>query len=94
LPQVRQVYVADREADILALLRKAREREHTADYLIRCQHDRCLPEGGKLWSRLGQAPLLGQVSFDLPAGRGRKARRVVQRIRAERIALNDGSGVA
>jgi hypothetical protein len=41
---------------------------------------------------LGQAPLLGQVSFDLPAGRGRKARRVVQRIRAECIALNDGSG--
>jgi hypothetical protein len=32
------------------------------------------------------------VSFDLPAGRGRKARRVVQRIRAECIELNDGSG--
>ena len=66
--------------------------EHAADYLIRCQHDRCLPEGGKLCSRLGQAPLLGQVSFDLLAGRECKVRHVVQRIRAERIKLNDGSG--
>ena len=89
---MRQVYVADREADILVLLLKAREMEHAADYLIRCQHDRCLPEGGKLCSRLGQAPLLGQVSFDLLAGRECKVRRVVQRIRAEWIELNDGSG--
>ncbi|KAF5294376.1 hypothetical protein FQA39_LY19350 [Lamprigera yunnana] len=78
LPEVRQVYVADREADILALLLKARDWEHAADYLIRCQHERALPqdgEGGKLWQRLGEAPVLGQLSFELPAGRGRKARR-------------------
>ena len=37
LPQVRQVYVADREADILALLVKARDLEYAADYLVRCQ---------------------------------------------------------
>lgn len=91
LPQVRQVYVADREADILALLLKARELGHAADYLVRCQHDRALPGGGKLWSRLGQAPVLGQVSFELPGGRGRKARRVTQRIRTERIELDDGA---
>ncbi|BDE70848.1 IS4 family transposase [Delftia lacustris] len=91
LPEVRQVYVADREADILALLLKARQWEHAADYLVRCQHNRALPEGGKLWARLGQAPVLGQVGFDLPAGRGRQARRVIQRIRAERIELSDGA---
>lgn len=92
LPEVRQVYLADREADILALLLKARALGHVADYLIRCQHDRALPEGGKLWARLGQAPVLGQVRFDLPGGRGRKARSVVQRIRVGRIELDDGAG--
>ncbi len=91
LPEVRQVYVADREADIMELLVKARQLNHAADYLIRCQHNRALPEGGKLWSRLEQAPVLGQVRFELPAGRGRKARTVVQRLRAERIELDDGA---
>ena len=34
LPQVRQVYVADREGDILEVLLKARETGYAADYLI------------------------------------------------------------
>ena len=92
MPQVRQVYVADREADIVALLRRARELEHAADYLIRCQHDRALPQGGKLWRRLAQAPVLGQVAFELPGGRGRRARRVTQCLRADSIELADGAG--
>ena len=91
LPEVRHVYVADREADILALLVKARDWGHAADYLVRCRHDRALPEGGRLWSRLCQAPVLGQVSFELPAGRGRQARRVIQHIRTERIEFDDGA---
>lgn len=88
LPEVRQIYVADREADILALLLRAQQLEHAADYVIRCQHDRALPQGGKLWGRLSQAPVLGQVRFELPAGRGRKARMVTQRIRVERVELS------
>lgn len=92
LPQVRQVYVADREADILALLVKARDLGHAADYVIRCQHDRALPEGGKLWARLAGSAVLGEVVFELPAGRGRKARSVTQRLRAQAIELADGAG--
>lgn len=91
LPQVRQVYVADREADIVALLLRAKALNHAADYLIRCQHDRALREGGKLWARLAQAPVSGQARFELPAGRGRKARTVVQRIRTECIDISDGA---
>ena len=71
LPEVRQVYVADREADILALLVKARDLGYAADYLVRCQHNRPLPGGDKLWARLERAPVLGSVRFELPAGRGR-----------------------
>lgn len=70
---------------------RAKEWNHAADYLIRCQYDRALPGGGKLWARLVQAPVLGQVRFELPAGRGRKARVVVQRIRTERIDISDGA---
>lgn len=90
MPAVKHVYVADREADILALLSKAREMGHAADYLIRCQHNRALPDGGRLWA--AEMPILGEVCFGLPAGRGRKARTVTQRIRSERIELKDGSG--
>lgn len=92
LPSVRQVYVADREADILALLVKARDLEYAADYLVRCQHNRALPSGDKLWAKLAQAPVLGSVRFELPSGRGRKARCVQQNIRAEQVEIGDGAG--
>jgi len=92
LPQVRQVYVVDREADSMALLRKAHNLKYAADYLIRCQHNRVLPGGERLWTRLEQAQVLGQVCFAVPAGRGRKARSVTQSIRAERVELDDGAG--
>ena len=92
LPSVRQVYVADREADILALLVKARDLEYAADYLVRCQHNRALPSGDKLWAKLAQAPVLGSVRFELPSGRGRKGRCVQQNIRAEQVEIGDGAG--
>ena len=91
LPHTRHICVADRESDIMALLVRARELEHAADYLVRSQHNRALPEGGKLWEKVGQAPVLGHVRFDLPAGRGRKARAVKQEVRVERVTLNDGA---
>ena len=91
LPETRQVYVADREADIMALLVRARDLDHAADYLIRCQHDRALPDGSKLWAQLQQTPELGQIRFSLPAGRGRKARMVRQRICANSMELRHGT---
>ena len=95
LPEVRQVDaagVADREADILALLVKARDLKYAADYLIRCQHNHALPEGDKLWARLAQAQVLGSVRFEMPAGCGRKARSVQQSIRVEQLQISDGAG--
>ena len=89
---MRQVYVADREADILALLLKARDLKYAADYLIRCKHNWALPSGDKLWAKLAQAPVLGSVRFELPSGRGRKGRCVQQNIRAEQVEISDGAG--
>nr|WP_244160049.1 IS4 family transposase [Paracidovorax cattleyae] len=91
LPQVRQVYVADREADIIALLRRAKELQHAADYLIRCQHDRVLPQGGKLWQAVaacGAGAGAGQGGVRV-AG---QARAVTQSLRAQVVELADGRG--
>jgi len=38
VPATRHVCVGDRESDILALLLKARDMDHAAGYLRRCQH--------------------------------------------------------
>lgn len=50
MSETRLVYVADREAGILELMQLAHALGHPADWLIRLQHDRCLPDGGKLWA--------------------------------------------
>ena len=72
LPETRHICIGDRESDILALLVKARDMAHAADYLIRCQHNRVLPEGGKLWEPVMAGAPLGRVRFEMPAGRGPK----------------------
>ena len=60
--------------------------------LLRCQHNRVLPEGGKLWASVMQQAPLGRICFQMPAGRGRKARRVEQQVRLERVKLSDRQG--
>ena len=89
LPQTRHVCIGDREADMLSLMRKARELGYPADYLIRSRHNRVLPGGGKLWDRVQEQAPLGTIRFILPAGRGRKSRTVEQHIRCERVEISD-----
>lgn len=91
LPQTRHVCVCDRESDIMALMVRAQELNHAADYLVRSQHNRSLPEGGKLWEKVADTPVLGCVRFELPSGRGRKARVVKQEVRLQRVNLKDGA---
>ena len=92
LPTTRLVCVGDRESDMLALLVRARDMGHAADYLLRSQYDRTLPEGGKLWQAVQGAAPLGRIGFELPAGRGRKARAVKQELRTQRVRLTDRHG--
>ena len=90
VPQTRLVYVADREADIRELMVRARDLGTPADRLLRSQHHRALPGGGRLWARvLGSAPL-GEIRFTLPSGRARTARAVHQALYAQRVSLSDG----
>ena len=92
LPGTRLVCVGDRESDMLALLLKARDMDHAVDYVLRCQHNRTLPEGGKLWDAVMSAEPLGRICFELPAGRGRQARVVEQELRCQRVQLADRQG--
>lgn len=92
LPGTRLVYVADREADIVALMAQARDLEHPADWLIRSQHNRALPEGGKLWASVTAGEALGGIRFTMPSRQGQKAREVRQRVWAKRTSIADGQG--
>ena len=92
MPDTRLVYVADREADIVALMVQARELWHPADWLIRSQHNRALPEGGKLWTEVLASEALGGIRFTMPSRQGQKARDVRQRVWAKRVTVSDGKG--
>lgn len=92
MPETRLVYVADRESDIVGLMRRARDLGYPADWLIRSQHNRTLPDGGKLWAEASAGEPLGEIEFTLPARPGQAERRVRQAVWAARIAIPDGVG--
>lgn len=92
LPETRLVYIADREADILALMQRAHQLGTPADWLIRSQHNRCLPDGGKLWAEVLAGQTLGEIEFTLASRHGQAARTVRQQIRARAVTLPDGKG--
>ena len=91
LPDTRLVYVADREGDIHAFRVRA-HRQPEIDWLIRAAQDRKLAEGDTLWDRLARVPVLGEVSFTLPARPNRPSRPVVLMVRAERVTLPPKGG--
>ena len=90
MPGTRLVYVTDREGDILRLIRRGHALGMPADLLLRSQHNRCLPDGDKLWSKVRSSESLGEIEFTLPARGGQAARLVRQQLFACRIELSDG----
>lgn len=92
LPATRLVYVADRESDIMALMVKAKELGHPADWLLRSQHNRTLPGGGKLWDQVTAGEPVGRIHFTLAARQAQPARAVWQQVWAQRVALPDAAG--
>lgn len=92
MPDTRLVYVADREADILELMQCAHQLGTPADWLTRSQHNRSLPDGGKLWASVLAGTPLGEIEFTLASRQGQAAREVRQQIWASPISLPDGRG--
>lgn len=91
LPDSKVTYVADREADIYELFLErekiSKENKIAPELLVRSQHNRVLDNNQKIKDRLKQAQVLGEIQFDLPPGRGRKARTVTQEVKAIRVEL-------
>ena len=93
----RLVYMADREADLFDIYAEHQKQQqagnHTADWLIRCRHDRNTSTGKKLRATVEQSPELGRVVFDLPGSnkrkghKGRTGRKVTQVLKATRVTL-------
>ncbi|WP_347880056.1 IS4 family transposase [Burkholderia sp. BCC1630] len=92
MPHTRLVYVADREADMIALMVRAQELGTSADWLIWRTHDRALPEGAKLWACPSEGEPLGETIFTMGPRRGVKARQVRQHVWLQRIELPAGVG--
>lgn len=92
LPDTRLVYVADREADLVPLMLRAQELGTPADWLVRAQHNRCLPEGEKLWQHSCTGEPVGEISFAMAARHGVKARTVRQQLWARTVILPAGKG--
>jgi len=91
MPDTRLVYVADREADMLALMQRAHALGTPADWLLRSQHNRSLPDGGKLWAEVKSGPVVGEIEFTLARRKNQAARVVRQQLFARRIRLPAGS---
>jgi len=92
LPSTRLVYVADREADLMALMERAQALDTPADWLVRATHNRCLPEGDKLWERTTRGEAIGQITFTMASRHGVKARTVRQQLWMQRVELPAGRG--
>jgi hypothetical protein len=90
VPTSRLVYVADREGDMLGLMQRAKALGTPADWLVRAKHNRCLPDGDKLWERTCAGEPLGQIVFTMPSRHGIKERKVRQELWAASIELHTG----
>ena len=92
MPSTRLVYVADREADLMALMECADALGNPADWLVRAAHNRCLPEGDKLWERATRGEAVGEIAFTMAARKSVKARTVRQRLWLQRVELPTSKG--
>ena len=92
LPQTRLVYLADREADIMELMVRARDLQTPVDWLVRSKHNRALGEGAKLWPEVMATQALGTIRFTMPSRGGKPAREVEQQVWAKTVQLRDGKG--
>lgn len=94
LPETQIVNISDREADIVDLLYlgSLESKKGGAHLLIRANHDRQLEVSDDRIEKtlkpvIKKAPIFGETSFDLPATKGRKARKVTQTIRAQKLKI-------
>ena len=57
------MYLTDREADIMELMRRADALAMLVDWLLRSKHNHTLSGDDKLWSRVMASESLGEIRF-------------------------------
>ena len=93
LPSTRLVYLADREADIMELIRARRCTGHARGLAAALpKHNRTLSGGDKPWSRVMASESLGEIRFVMAPRQGQRAREVLQQVWAQTLELPDGKG--
>src|SRR6218665_3477708 len=90
LTDTRLVCVGDHEADIVEMMRRARDLGHPADWLIRAKHNRNLPDGSKSWSQTMEEAPLGEIEFTMAARTAEAARVVRQQIWPRALNIPEG----
>lgn len=92
MPDTRLVYVADREADMVEMMRCARDLGTPVDWLVRAKHNRCLPDedGAKLWDATISGAPLGEITFAIGSRENQKGRTVRQQLWASEVEIKDG----
>jgi hypothetical protein len=65
MPNARVVYFADCEADMVEMMRCARDLGTTVDWLVKAKQNCCLPDegGAKLWARTPSGTPLGEITI-------------------------------
>jgi len=82
------VTVCDREADIYEMFVAA--QQPNAPLLVRASADRCLDEQAevnKLWQKVGQQPIVGELSVEITGNQQQKARRATVAVRFTPVTL-------
>ena len=92
MPGTQLISVADREGDMYDIFHERetllQQGKLAADWLVRFRADRNTADGGKLRSVVEKSAVIGYVEFDLPVGKGRKKRHVIQSLRVAEVDLN------
>jgi hypothetical protein len=75
---------------LVELMPRAKALDTPADWLVRAKHNRCLPDGDKLWARNCAGEALGQIVFTMPSRHGQKERKLRQELWAATVELHAG----
>jgi len=92
LPGARLVYLADHEADMMELMRRAGALGTPVDWLLRSRHNRTLSGGDKLWSAVAQSEPLAETRFLMASRQGQRTREVRQQVWVQTLERPDGKG--
>lgn len=99
-PNTLIVNICDREGDIYEFFDESpacRDIHNKAEWIVRAAQNRSLVtednrSKNKLFDFMKTAPLIGDISFEMPSAKGRKSRKVTQQIRAAEVLLKAPKG--